>query len=132
MGHYAKVLDGKVTQVITAKEDFFQTFVDTSPGQWIKTSYNTRGGVHYEPDSDTPSADQSKALRKNYAGIGYNYDPVKDIFYPPQPFPSWVLDDNTALWNAPVPYPNDGKLYTWDEATVSWVEVPAPPVPPAV
>ncbi len=126
MGHYAKVLDGKVTQVITAKEDFFQTFVDTSPGQWIKTSYNTRGGIHYEPNSDTPSADQSKSLRKNYAGIGYNYDPVKDIFYPPQPFPSWVLDDNTALWNPPVAMPTDGKPYVWNEATQSWDEVVVP------
>lgn len=128
MGHYAKVLDGKVTQVITAKEDFFNTFVDTSPGQWIKTSYNTRGGVHYEPNSDTPSVDQSKALRKNYAGIGYTYDSEKDIFYAPQPFPSWVLNPDSAIWEAPIPYPNDGKLYTWDEATQSWVEVPTPAV----
>lgn len=128
MGHYAKVLDGKVTQVITAKEDFFNTFVDTSPGQWIKTSYNTRGGVHYEPNSDTPSVDQSKALRKNYAGIGYTYDSEKDIFYAPQPFPSWILNPDSAIWEAPIPYPNDGKLYTWDEATQSWVEVPTPAV----
>ena len=125
MGHYAKVVDGKVSQVIVAEADFFNTFVDTSPGQWVQTSYNTRGGVHYEPNSNTPSADQSKALRKNYAGIGYSYDAQRDAFIPPKPFNSWVLDDQTCLWNAPVPYPADGKAYYWNEATTSWEEVPA-------
>lgn len=125
MGHYAKVVDGKVSQVIVAEADFFNGFVDTSPGQWIQTSYNTRGGVHYEPNSNTPSADQSKALRKNYAGIGYSYDPVRDAFIPPKPFNSWVLDEQTCFWGAPVPYPTDGKAYVWDEATTSWKEVPA-------
>ena len=123
MGHFAKVVDGKVTQVIVAEPEFFQTFVDSSPGQWLQTSYNTRGGVHYQPDSNTPSADQSKALRKNYAGVGYDYDAAKDAFIPPQPFPSWTLDNQTCLWNAPVAYPTDGKPYTWDEATTSWKEL---------
>lgn len=123
MGHFAKVVDGKVTQVIVAEPEFFQTFVDSSPGQWLQTSYNTRGGVHYQPDSETPSADQSKALRKNYAGVGYSYDAAKDAFIPPQPFPSWTLDNQTCLWNAPVAYPTDGKYYTWDEATTSWKEL---------
>jgi len=125
MGHFAKIVDGKVTQVIVAEQDFFDTFVDSSPGQWIQTSYNTRGGVHYEPNSDTPSADQAKALRKNYAGIGYSYDPVRDAFIPPKPFNSWVLDEQTCLWGAPVAYPTDGKIYEWDESTVSWKEVVA-------
>ena len=71
MAHYAKVLDGKVINVIVAEADFFKTFIDDTPGTWIQTSYNTRGGVHYEPNSHTPSSDQSKALRKNYAGIGF-------------------------------------------------------------
>jgi hypothetical protein len=123
MGHFAKIVDGKVSQVIVAEPDFFDTFVDSSPGQWIQTSYNTRGGVHYEPNSDTPSADQTKALRKNYAGIGFSYDPVRDAFIPPQPFNSWLLDEQTCQWNAPTPAPTDGKIYEWNEATTSWKEV---------
>lgn len=123
MGHFAKVLDGKVTQVIVAEPEFFETFVDSSPGQWIQTSYNTRGGVHYKPDSNEPSDDQSKALRGNYAGIGYTYDAQNDVFYAPQPYPSWVLNQTTWLWEAPIPCPQDGKIYRWDEATTSWVEV---------
>ena len=123
MGHFAKVVDGKVTQVIVAEPEFFQTFVDSSPGTWLQTSYNTRGGVHYQPDSNTPSADQSKALRKNYAGVGYTYDAAKDAFIPPQPFASWTLNNTTCLWEAPVAMPNDGKPYQWDEATTSWKEL---------
>lgn len=126
MGHFAKVVDGKVTQVIVAEPEFFDTFVDSSPGAWIQTSYNTRGGVHYLPDSNDESADQSKALRKNYAGVGYSYDAVKDAFIPPQPFASWVLDDSTCLWNAPTPMPQDGKIYQWDEPTVAWKEIVVP------
>jgi hypothetical protein len=121
MGHFAKVVDGKVTQVIVAEPEFFDTFIDSSPGQWFQTSYNTRGGVHYEPNSDTPSADQSKALRKNYAGVGYTYDSQRDAFIPPKVFDSWVLDEQTCYWNPPVAYPEDGQNYSWDEATVSWV-----------
>jgi hypothetical protein len=113
MGHFAKVLDGKVTQVIVAEPEFFETFVDSSPGQWIQTSYNTHGGQHPE----------GRPLRKNYAGIGFTYDSVRDAFIPPQPFASWTLDEDTCLWNSPVVYPADGKPYSWDEATLSWVEV---------
>ena len=120
MGHYAKVINNKVTQVIVAEESFFDSFVDTSPGEWIKTSYNTRGGVHYEPDSDTPSADQTKALRKNYAGVGFTYDKDKDAFIPPQPYDSWTLNETSCQWEAPVPYPTDGELYTWNEDTQQW------------
>ena len=127
MAHFAKVNNGIVEQVIVAEPEFFETFVDSSPGQWIQTSYNTRGGVHYNPDTNEPSADQSKALRKNYAGIGYSYDATRDAFIPPKPYASWVLDDQTCLWNAPVPYPTDGKRYQWDEATTSWVEAPEQP-----
>lgn len=112
MSHFAKVFDGKVIQVIVAEQDFFDTFVDTSPGEWIQTSYNTRGGQHPE----------GRPLRKNYAGIGFTYDRERDAFIPPQPYPSWLLDEETCLWNAPTPMPTDG-IYTWDEPTLSWVEV---------
>jgi len=116
MAHFAKVVNGLVTQVIVAEPEFFETFVDTSPGEWIQTSYNTQGGVHTQ--GGTP-------LRKNYAGIGFTYDREKDAFIPPQPYQSWVLDEETCLWNAPVAYPNDDKIYKWDETTISWVEVEA-------
>lgn len=122
MGHYAKVLDSKVVNVIVAEQEFMQTFVDSTPGVWLETSYNTRGGVHYLPDSDTPSEDQSKAVRKNFAGIGYTYDAAKDAFIAPQPFPSWILDEESCLWIPPVPRPEDG-VYAWDEATQSWIEI---------
>ena len=120
MAHYAKVVDGKVTNVIVAEAEFFDTFVDDTPGKWIQTSYNTRGGIHYEPNSDTPSSDQSKALRKNYAGIGWTYDSDKDVFYEPQPFASWTLNSTTYFWDPPVAYPDDGKTYQWNESTTSW------------
>ena len=114
MGHFAKVTDGKVTQVIVAEPEFFTTFVDSSAGDWIQTSYNTQGGVHLL--GGTP-------LRKNYAGIGYTYDRTRDAFIPPQPFSSWTLNEETCLWDAPTPYPTDGKIYRWDEPTTSWVEI---------
>jgi len=121
MSHYAKVVDGKVTQVIVAEADFFKTFVDTSPGEWIQTSYNTRGGVHYMPNSNTPSGEQG--LRANYAGMGYTYDAKNDVFYAPQPFPSWTISAPTWLWEAPVAMPTDGKRYTWNEEKKQWDEV---------
>jgi hypothetical protein len=120
MGHFAKVLDGKVTQVIVAEPEFFETFVDSSPGQWIQTSYNTRGGVHYGQDGQP---DGGVALRGNYAGVGFTYDSQNDVFYAPQPYPSWTLNQSTWLWEAPTPMPTDGKFYRWDELTASWVEV---------
>ena len=114
MAHYAKVVDGVVTQVIVAEADFFNDFVDTSPGQWIQTSYNTHGGQH--SSGGTP-------LRKNFAGIGFTYDSTRDAFIPPQPYASWTLNDTTCLWEAPVAYPTDGKNYAWDESVTNWVEV---------
>jgi hypothetical protein len=118
MSHYAKVLNQIVQKVIVADEEFFDTFVDNSPGSWIQTSYNTRGGVHYQPNSDTPSDDQSKALRKNYAGVGYNYDGTG--FYAPQPYTSWTLNSTSYLWEAPVAYPDDGQAYKWNETDQQW------------
>jgi hypothetical protein len=124
MSHFAKVNNGIVEQVIVAEPEFFDTFVDNSPGQWIQTSYNTRGGKHYDPETGELSADQSKALRKNYAGIGFTYDAAKDAFIPPKPFNSWLLDEDTCLWDAPVAYPDDGGRYVWNEETTSWDAVP--------
>ncbi len=124
MAHFAKVNNGIVEQVIVAEPEFFDTFVDSSPGQWIQTSYNTRGGVHYNSDTGEPSADQSKALRKNYAGIGYSYDATRDAFIPPKPYASWLLNDETCLWDAPVAMPTDGGRYTWNESTQAWDTVP--------
>lgn len=119
MSHFAKVLDGVVTQVIVAEPEFFEKFIDSSPGEWLQTSYNTRGGVHYGPDGQP---DGGVALRKNYAGIGFSYDRNRDAFIPPQPFPSWTLNEQTCLWDCPVTYPNDGKPYKWDEAAQQWIE----------
>ena len=126
MSYYAKVRDGIVVDVIRADVEFFNTFVDSSPGTWLQTSYNTRGGIYYLPDSDTPSPDQSKALRKNYAGIGFTYDATLDAFIPPKPFPSWLLDQTSCTWYPPIPYPNDGNWYYWDEQIQNWVEFPKP------
>ena len=120
MAHFAKVVDGKVTQVIVAEPEFFQTFVDTSPGTWLQTSYNTRGNVHYGADGQP---DGGVALRGNYAGVGYSYDTQADAFIPPQPYTSWVLSPKTFLWEAPVAMPDDGKPYAWNEATQSWKEL---------
>ena len=113
MSHFAKVVDGVVTQVIVAEPEFFDTFVDSSPGQWIQTSYNTHGGQHPE----------GRPLRKNFAGIGFTYDSARDAFIPFQPFASWVLNEDTCLWESPVAMPNDGKHYDWDEAQQQWVEI---------
>ena len=114
MAHFAKIIDNKVVKVLVVEESVLLENKDLLPGEWIQTSYNTKGGVHLL--GGTP-------LRKNYAGIGYTYDKQRDAFIPPKPFESWVLNESTCLWEAPVPYPTDGKDYKWDEATTSWVEV---------
>lgn len=121
MSHFAKVFDGKVINVIVAEPEFFATFADPYPGEWIRTSYNTHGNVHYGQDGNP---DGGVALRGNYAGVGYTYDKVNDVFYAPQPYPSWSLNKSTWLWEAPVPYPNDDQFYEWNEATLSWELVP--------
>jgi hypothetical protein len=91
-----------------------------------RTSYNTHGGIHYDPQTGEPSQDQSKAFRKNYAGIGFTYDDVIDGFIPPKPYPSWLLNTNSCLWEAPIPYPTDGGIYEWDEETQSWIAINLP------
>lgn len=119
MAHYAQVIDGIVAQVIVAEQDFINTGAVGDPSQWIQTSYNTQAGVHRL--GGTP-------LRKNYAGIGYTYDAVRDAFIPPKPFNSWVLNEETCVWDAPVPMPTTveptetepGIRYVWDEGLVNW------------
>lgn len=114
MAHFAKVVDNIVIQVIVAEPEFFDSFVDSSPGEWIQTSYNTYGGVH--SNGKTP-------LRKNYAGIGFTYDKNIDAFIPPQPHASWSLNEETCLWEPPFNHPDDGKKYVWDEPKQKWDEV---------
>ena len=128
MAHYAKVLEGIVTQVIVAEPEFFDTFIDSSPGEWIKTSYNIQGGVYYDPETNSAVDDQSTIeedegrQRKNFAGIGSTYDPARDAFYAPQPFPSWVLNETSCIWEAPVAYPDadSDEKYQWNEESVAW------------
>jgi len=121
MAHYAKIENNIVTQVIVAEPEFFETFVDSTPGEWIQTSYNTRGGVHYGQDGEP---DGGEALRKNYAGIGFTYDTEKDAFIPPKPYASWLLNEDTCLWEAPVAYPTDDQMYEWNEDAQTWDAVP--------
>ena len=116
MAHYAKIVYGKVTTVIVAEAEFFDTFVDDSPGTWVQTSYNTRGGKHYAPNSNIE--DSGTPIRKNYAGVGMNYDGIG--FYTDAPYPSWTLNSTTYYWDPPVAYPDDGKPYQWNESTKSW------------
>ena len=122
MAHFAKVEDGIVTNVIVADQEF----VDNQDGTWVQTSYNTYGNVHYGKDGNS---DDGVALRGNYAGIGYIYDSTNDVFYPPKPHASWILGSNSWLWNAPITYPDDNKIYIWDEDVYQadnskgWVEV---------
>jgi len=113
MSHFAKVLGNKVVDIIVAEPEFFNTFIDSSAGEWIQTSYNTYGNQHPE----------GRPLRGNYAGLGFIYDREKDVFYAPQPYPSWTLNQSTWLWESPIPMPQDGKQYRWDESTTGWVEI---------
>ena len=125
MAHYAKCLNVDnstkfyVEEVIVADADF----IATQPGTWVQTSYNTRGNVHYGPDGEP---DGGVALRANYAGVGYTYDIVADVFYAPSPFPSWVLNESTWTWEAPTAMPLDGNMYSWDENTKQWVVLANP------
>ena len=111
MSHFAKVENGIVTQVIVAEQDVIDSGLFGTG--WVQTSYNTAGGQHPE----------GRPLRKNFAGVGYTYDAERDAFIPPKPFASWTLNDNTCLWDCPIAYPTDGKVYYWDEPTLSWIEV---------
>jgi len=114
MSHFAKVENGIVTQVIVIEQDVLASGLWGDPASWVQTSYNTYGGQHTL--GGTP-------LRKNYAGIGFTYDSVRDAFIAPQPFNSWLLNEDTCQWEAPTPRPTDDKFYNWDEETVSWKEI---------
>ena len=130
MAHFALLDENNIVTFVTVgrdEDDGKEAELSARTGQVYKqTSYNTRGGVYYTPDTSEPDPDQSKAFRKNYAGTGYEYRSDIDGFVPPKPYPSWILNETTGLWDAPVPYPTDGKNYTWDEDTQSWVEIPDP------
>jgi hypothetical protein len=104
-------------------DEGYQWLINNLGGRWLKTSYNTKKGIHYNPETNEPSEDQSKALRKNFAGVGYRYDEKRDAFIAPQPYPSWTLNENSCIWESPIPYPIDGKIYSWDELNQEWVEV---------
>jgi hypothetical protein len=105
MSHFAKInSDNIVTQVIVAEQDFINSGLVGDSFLWVQTSYNGN-------------------FRKNYAGLGNTYDTTRDAFIAPQPYPSWTLNEDTCRWESPVPYPDDDKRYTWDEATTNWVEV---------
>jgi hypothetical protein len=105
MSHFAEIDNDNIVQrVIVAEQDFINSGSVGDSFRWVQTSYNNN-------------------FRKNYAGIGYTYDKARDAFIPPQPYPSWLLNEDTCLWNAPIPRPNDGKMYEWDEDTTSWKEI---------
>lgn len=126
MSHFAEVIDGIVTRVIVAEQDFIDTGSLGDPNTWIKTSYNTINGVHYDNETGNPSEDQTKALRKNFAGLGMTYDVTRNAFIQNKLFESWVLNEFTCDYDPPTPMPEDGITYEWDEGTVSWVEVVLP------
>ena len=118
MSHFAKIENGLVINVIVAEQDFIDTL--ENPNEWVQTSYNTRGCIHY--NSETQEPDNLPPLRANYACIGGRYDSVNDVFFNTQPYPSWHISEQTNwIWNPPTPYPSDEKLYYWDESTLNWV-----------
>ena len=125
MAHFARIKNNIVDFVLVGRDEDEnnEDYLAHDGYTYKRTSYNTRGGIHYQSDNNTPSIDQSKSFRKNYAGIGYYYDPIRDAFIPPKPFPSWTLNEDTCLWDSPVPYPNDGKMYTWNEDILNWQEI---------
>jgi len=124
MAHFAKLDENNIVLQVVVVNDLYEADGENwckelfGTDSWKQTSYNTRGGVHYAENSNSP--DGGTALRKNYAGIGYSYNPTLDAFIPPQSFPSWILDETTCLWESPVPKPDDGNLYDWNESTQSW------------
>ena len=123
MGHYAKVKNGIVEEVIRAKWDYIQTLEPEEGVEWVKTSYNTHHGVHYTPNVPYWLPDEKPAIRMNYASVGYTYDSERDAFIPPKPYPSWILDENICDWDSPIPHPDDGGEYDWDEENQKWIPI---------
>jgi hypothetical protein len=137
MAHFAKLKVGNIVErveklsndVATTEQagiDFLNNLYKTND-IWKQTSYNTKGGIHYESDGITQSLDQSKALRKNYAGIGFKYDQYRDAFIEPKPYNSWILNETTCLWEAPIPKPeltqeqiDNNNYYVWNETNQTW------------
>jgi hypothetical protein len=126
MAHYAIINENNIVTFVHVGKDESDIVLDNNRNKinWEtyynakRTSYNTLGGVHYT--NGEPSQDQSKAFRKNYAGIGYYYDSIRDAFIPPKPYASWILNEQSCLWESPIPYPNDGNIYQWNEETENW------------
>jgi hypothetical protein len=125
MASYVKVINGIVVDGNVATQEW----VDAQPNKWVwvQTSYNVRGGIYYDQATGLPADNQAEVIaaqdgrqRKNYAGIGYRYDTERDAFIPPTPYPSWKLNEDTCLWDAPIPYPSDNKQYIWNEAAQEW------------
>ena len=135
MAHYAFLDKNNIVTEVIVGIDETELIEGKDPETWYgefrgqvckRTSYNTQAGVYYDIETGEPHEDQSKAFRGNYAGIGYEYREDLDAFIPAKPFDSWILNENTYLWEAPVPYPTDGEMYTWDEETTNWVAVEQP------
>ena len=131
MAHYAVInSENIVTQVFVGKDEnedginWEHYYAQGIDGYVRRTSYNTRAGVHYNSETNEPSLDQSKAFRKNYAGIGFTYSDVHDAFIPPKPFNSWILNEQSCVWEPPIPMPEDGNRYSWDENSLAWTPSP--------
>lgn len=122
MAHYAFLDENNIVTHVIVGKDEGEDGIDWEQFYGaVRTSYNTSGGIYYNPETNQPAPDQSKAFRKNYAGIGYSYDPVRDAFIPPKPFDSWILDEFSCTWEPPIDYPSDGDKYTWNENSLQWV-----------
>lgn len=122
MAHFAEIDENNIViRVLVVEQEFINTGALGNPEKWIQTSYNTHGGIHYDPNTNEP--DDGTPLRKNYAGKGYTYDSVKDAFIPPKPYNSWKLNEDSCLWESPVPYPQDNKMYYWNEEEENWFEI---------
>lgn len=127
MAHWAELDENNVVLRVTVgsnddPDEGYQWLIDNLGGTWVKTSYNAVAGNRVDPDT-REIVEVGGGFRKNYAGIGFTYDETLDAFIPPKPFDSWTLDEDTCLWNSPVPYPTDGKPYMWNEENLAWEEI---------